>query len=277
MDKEQIKKERREPLADTPADDRPVISAQQRGEIFEVISKALSIADEASFSHWAENELRHIFPYGMMACMMGRIEGNGAHILHFSNVDFPAEYFRPYQRANGFLSDPIIARWIELRQPVLYQPGTAFDTLHPDAPWRENFERHGLSNIAAHGQSDIDSQTTSYFLFSGIPDAVTSWHAHLLRLLMPQMHLALSRLLESARTRANREKSMNYRLTDREVEVLHWLCSGKTNEEISQVLSISTSTVKNHIHRILNELNVSSRTQAVAKALQLKLTSRQPD
>ncbi len=37
------------------------------------------------------------------------------------------------------------------------------------------------------------------------------------------------------------------------------------------MLSISEATVKNHVHRILVRLNVSSRTQAVTKAINLKL------
>jgi len=57
-------------------------------------------------------------------------------------------------------------------------------------------------------------------------------------------------------------------LTDRENEVLTLLVEGMTNPEIAEKLYVSKSTVKFHVSSILNKLQVSSRTEAVAKALQ---------
>jgi len=55
-------------------------------------------------------------------------------------------------------------------------------------------------------------------------------------------------------------------LTKREVEILEWMAQGAKNKEISQKESISISTVKTHVHRILNKLGVQTRTQAIIKA-----------
>ncbi len=63
-------------------------------------------------------------------------------------------------------------------------------------------------------------------------------------------------------------------LTSREREVLALLVEGRTNPEIAQELVVSKSTVKFHVSSILNKLQVSSRTEAVAKALQEHLLSR---
>jgi DNA-binding NarL/FixJ family response regulator len=55
-------------------------------------------------------------------------------------------------------------------------------------------------------------------------------------------------------------------LTPREVEVLSLLCRGLSNKLISRQLNISAGTVKIHVGKILSELGVSSRLQAVVAA-----------
>lgn len=57
-------------------------------------------------------------------------------------------------------------------------------------------------------------------------------------------------------------------LTNRELDVLRLIVSGKSNKEIGGELSISEATVKTHINNILSKLGVSDRTQAATTALQ---------
>ena len=55
------------------------------------------------------------------------------------------------------------------------------------------------------------------------------------------------------------------RLTSREVEILRFISEGLSNKEIAQTLGISVSTVKNHVHSVLEKLGVRSRSQAAAQ------------
>jgi DNA-binding NarL/FixJ family response regulator len=57
-------------------------------------------------------------------------------------------------------------------------------------------------------------------------------------------------------------------LTNRELEVLSLIVSGKSNREIGNELAISEATVKTHINNILSKLGVSDRTQAATTAIQ---------
>lgn len=60
-------------------------------------------------------------------------------------------------------------------------------------------------------------------------------------------------------------------LTQREQEVLHWLVQGDGNEAIAARLFITVATVKAHLTAIFQKLGVTSRTQAIIKALKLGL------
>jgi len=53
-------------------------------------------------------------------------------------------------------------------------------------------------------------------------------------------------------------------LTPREIEVLTLIEKGLTNQEIAEQLYIEVGTVKNHVHSILQKLEVGSRLDAVA-------------
>ena len=64
---------------------------------------------------------------------------------------------------------------------------------------------------------------------------------------------------------------LGHDLTDREREVLSLIVGGYNNTEISEKLVVSKSTVKFHVSNILSKLHVSSRTEAVALALQKNL------
>jgi|SRR5215468_531683 len=53
-------------------------------------------------------------------------------------------------------------------------------------------------------------------------------------------------------------------LTQREIDVLREVAEGNRNRDIGQKLSISEETVKVHIKHIMEKLNASDRTEAVA-------------
>ncbi len=70
---------------------------------------------------------------------------------------------------------------------------------------------------------------------------------------------------------AQRPSTSRFHLTRRELEVLELMIHGMKNTEIADSLTVSRSTVKKHVSSILNKLETSSRTQAVAVAMQNRL------
>ncbi|MEA5518341.1 response regulator transcription factor [Limnoraphis robusta] len=62
-------------------------------------------------------------------------------------------------------------------------------------------------------------------------------------------------------------------LTKREQEILALIASGKSNQEIADILYIAPGTVRVHVHTILKKLNARDRTQAALVAIQKKLVA----
>ena len=78
---------------------------------------------------------------------------------------------------------------------------------------------------------------------------------------------AIQALLHSV----NRPLTPGSNLTAREREVLALLVKGLSNSQIATQLTVSLSTIKGHVSNILTKLGVTSRTEAVALAVQYHL------
>ena len=61
---------------------------------------------------------------------------------------------------------------------------------------------------------------------------------------------------------------VEYDLTKRELEILKLVCESKNNSEIAKFLKISSNTVKAHIKKIFDKLNVKNRLQLAVKSIQ---------
>lgn len=60
--------------------------------------------------------------------------------------------------------------------------------------------------------------------------------------------------------------TVNFHLTDRELEVLVHMAEGLTNQQTAMKLSISTSTLKFHMNNIYQKLGVQTRSEALVLA-----------
>ena len=65
-------------------------------------------------------------------------------------------------------------------------------------------------------------------------------------------------------------------LSVRELEVLHLMVQGNSNQEIAHALVLSIDTVKSHLSSIFSKLGVHTRVQAAARARALGLLSDEP-
>ncbi|OPY69731.1 MAG: Transcriptional regulatory protein ComA [Syntrophorhabdaceae bacterium PtaU1.Bin034] len=57
-------------------------------------------------------------------------------------------------------------------------------------------------------------------------------------------------------------------VTEREKEIIDFVCQGYTNREIASTLSLSEHTIKAHLNRIFRKYNTSSRSKLITMVLQ---------
>lgn len=81
--------------------------------------------------------------------------------------------------------------------------------------------------------------------------------------------LEVNRHRHALASRTTEEQAMVDSLTKRELEVLHCMAEGASNEDIASELYLSLSTVKKQVASIMRKLDADNRVQAVMKAYRL--------
>jgi DNA-binding NarL/FixJ family response regulator len=121
-----------------------------------------------------------------------------------------------------------------------------------------------LECVEAGAQGFVYEQSTMDELIHAL-EQVEHGKVYCSHLLMESMMNHLALFSREARWRRN-VKPVG--LTRREQEILGWIAEGMSNKQVASQLSLSTYTVKNHVHKILGKLQVADRTEAVRRAIE---------
>jgi len=118
-------------------------------------------------------------------------------------------------------------------------------------------------------RSDTRNASSDDHLTEGIhggPSSKRDDAYHLLRTFLTRLSRAQSKIDSATIGRVTSAKDARH-LSPREIAVLSWMKEGKTNEEIASILGLRERTVRFYVSSVLEKLDVTSRTQAVARAL----------
>lgn len=127
--------------------------------------------------------------------------------------------------------------------------------------------------------------TLSLFRDGHSPD-FSAKELYFLHILKPHLSNQLYKLIiieskESARytnySQFIEQLTNKYGLSARETEVVNLVIKGSTNQEIADKLFISINTVKKHLYKIFNKTNSTSRTELIAKTLNINLVLLEND
>jgi len=146
--------------------------------------------------------------------------------------------------------------------------------LHRDAP-EVKVIILGMCDLAAEILTSIEAGAAGYVLKEASFDTLVSTMRAVHRgesFSSPRVTASLfSRIAELAGERMLKIPLSSVKLTPREVEIINKIAEGLSNKEIAQHLFIEAQTVKNHIHNILDKLQLHNRLEAVEYARDRKL------
>lgn len=181
------------------------------------------------------------------------------------NASYPDEWLYMYWK-NGFADvDPVF-------QAALKSPGTQhWQAIYQSMSSEKEQEfistarRFGLCDGITTGSVDQACGVATFCSFASDEALDGKRLVPLVEYLGYYIHMAL---MKSAPKAAPQTERCVKELTSREVTILNWMKNGKTNWEIGKILGVSERTVRFHIESIFSKLEVTSRSQAVATAIE---------
>ena len=93
----------------------------------------------------------------------------------------------------------------------------------------------------------------------------------------PSLHPKIARKVLQEVRHSSKKPPTPDPLTDREMEVLHLVAQGLSNQQIADQLSIAEVTVRTHVSNILSKLHLANRVQAALYALREGLVTLADD
>jgi len=242
--------------------------------LIDVIQRSYKIKKHVDFFRWQQDDLAKIFPHDVLIAVWGDFNKGALNYDVSSNI--PGIRTQSLRESPGHidhLMSDLYQRWLANSERWYRINNFSVDPNADGVPAFFNNQLSVINSILVYGVRDIRGNNDCLYIFmdkqSEFP--VTS---SVLGMFMPHLDAALRRIesLESADSEEDDLSEYHVQgLSDREHEIIHWVRMGKTNFEISMILSISPNTVKNHLKRIFSKLDVSCRAQAVATYVPPKL------
>lgn len=243
-----------------------ILTPREQEYLLAAIEASLQVRDARSLFLWTQGPLQALLPHRIMVGLQFGASDMLVHLQCLHSAMFGSSQLRQLADAEDGLAVRLarhcrqegFPQWLHDNDDAARRTQYAF---LPDLRSQQ------LDNVLLHGTCRLTGDGTVFALF-GMPQEPGVRQAYFLELLLPHLHLALLRV-GGARGEPAREAGRQ--VSRREMEVLHWVREGKSNEEVGRILGISALTVKNHLQRIYKTLGVSNRTQAVARGLALRL------
>jgi transcriptional regulator EpsA len=235
------------------------------------LESAVRVRARHQFFSWTQGALQNLIAHDLLVCALCQDGPALQCVDSFSIAPVEPAHFNELFRQDASLV-PAFFKALEQNEcrPVILDAGNG--SPHAGGALARELARLGASSILVHGTHDAAGRVSSLHVFACRPGVVGPRQAYLAELVVPPLHAAWMRTRVNWQAQGHGMKRAEAGLvTVREREVLEWIYRGKSNIEVGMILGISPLTVKNHVQKILRKLDVLNRTQAVGKALTLRI------
>ncbi|MDQ4627664.1 LuxR C-terminal-related transcriptional regulator [Janthinobacterium lividum] len=220
-----------------------LLTGREQEYLLHAILGAHGIAAPGDFFLWSQGPLQTLLPHDILMC--AQLDADGAVL-----------------RSEAWHSAAPDHALLRERQGQL---------AHLALAWRAGGQGAAvIDGVLVHGS--VGDAGGSFFALFAVMPADVARQAYVLELLLPYLHVHWLALPGSQRAGMTGPAATRA-ASARELEVLHWVREGKSNEEVGKILGISGATVKSHLQRIYKLLGVSNRMQAVSRGIALRLLS----
>ncbi|MEO5659620.1 MAG: XrtB/PEP-CTERM-associated transcriptional regulator EpsA [Polaromonas sp.] len=237
-----------------------------------IIEESTAIQRHVELLHWLQGDVQHYLPHEIMLAGWGNFQ-EGA-IQH--DVLSKLHGVRSYAVGTDslpFLLSKFYDCWVLANRKPCRLDFNNFEYLLGQTSLDGSFcsELRRMRSVLIHGMRDERGQCECLYIMLSAHPIPEEPACTAIRMLMPFIDSALRQVTHLPQQQKPSPKTLRivneeaFGLSDREIQIMDWVAMGKTNSEIGSILSISGFTVKNHMQRIFQKLNVFNRAQAVSK------------
>jgi LuxR family transcriptional regulator, quorum-sensing system regulator CviR len=232
--------------------------------------EVLHYASQAKTSQDIKSVLELIqahFPFNRLLGGLARL-GPGGKFEGFANVvnvSYPDEWLRLYWQNSYFEIDPIFQKALKASGTQLWKDTYSTATSKNEKDFIQAACEFGLQTGITTGATDQACNMATFCSFAGESDIQAERYLALMGYLGYHLHLALLRT--EPRNTYVLDRCVK-KLSVRELTILNWMKNGKTNWEIAHILGVTERTIRFHVESIFSKLDVTSRSQAVATAIE---------
>ena len=176
------------------------------------------------------------------------------------NISYPEEYLDIYNSNHQYANDHILHDYFKTFK---IQHWRDVEAKYEVESWQDVLETSvdfGMMDGYTYGTCDENLINGTCFFFADNKIDNESRTEQIIKHTVPHLSEALKNVLKAPPKR-------DFKLTEREIEILNWLKEGKSSWEISVILNCSERVVNFHAGNIIKKLNVMNRTHAVVIAL----------
>lgn len=243
----------------------------------DIITEAFDIRSHEDFLLWAQGALQKFLPHEVMIAAWGDFTLGIIYYDIISAIPGARTHLMQEKEMAAFLKR-LYFYWVSKDKTPSHV--VAERTVIRCRDIRDNQLRlhmQSMKTALVHAIKDVRGGSDSFYVLLSSKVTVTPKTKQTFHQILPYLDATLRQIehlphhpvdYEEPTEEVINEPGLNVesvlKLSDRESEIMGWVCSGKTNDEIGSILRISTFTVKNHLQRIFKKLQVVNRSQAVA-------------